>query len=79
MIEFILGNESAEKVLLHIFHYGEIHCAAIAKDYNSAVTPLKLQLERFENGGLLKQNLLAKIDLQFQSLNIIEDKTFRNF
>ena len=39
--------------MLHIYHYGEIHAAAIAKDYNTAVTPIKNQLERFENGGIL--------------------------
>lgn len=61
MIEFIFGNDSAEKVLLHIFHYGEIHAAAIAKDYGIAVTPLKLQLERFERGGLLKAKTYGRL------------------
>jgi hypothetical protein len=61
MIEFIFGNESAEKVLLHVFHYGEIHAAAIAVDYNIAVTPLRLQLERFERGGLLKAKSYGRL------------------
>lgn len=63
MIEFIFGNDSAEKVLLHIFHYGEIHCAAIAKDYGVAVNPIKKQLERFENGGLLKSKVAGRARL----------------
>lgn len=53
MLEGIFGNATAEKVLLHIFHYGEIHASAIAEDLNSAVNPIKGQLERFERAGVL--------------------------
>jgi hypothetical protein len=53
MLEALLGNRSAEKVLLHIYHYGEIHPAAIAKDYKIALNPVRQQLERFERGGFL--------------------------
>lgn len=31
----ILGNTSAERVLLHLYHYGEIHASAIAADYEN--------------------------------------------
>ena len=60
MISFIFGNDSAEKVLLHIYHYGEIHVSAIAHDYKISITPLKIQLERFENGGLLKSKVIGR-------------------
>jgi hypothetical protein len=60
VIEFIFGNDSAEKVLLHIFHYGEIHASGIAKDYEVAITPIKKQLERFEEGGLLKSKVFGR-------------------
>lgn len=53
MLEGIFGNESAEKVLLHIYHYGGIHASAIANDYGVALTPIKNQLERFEESGVL--------------------------
>ena len=49
----ILGNISAERVLLHLFHYGEIHASAIAADYEMALTPVRRQLERLERVGLL--------------------------
>lgn len=39
--------------MLHIYHYGEIHARGIANDYNVAVSPIQLQLDKFENGGLL--------------------------
>jgi hypothetical protein len=53
MLEGIFGNKTAERVLLHIFHYGEIHASAIANDYKIALNPVKLQLHRFENAGVL--------------------------
>lgn len=53
MLEGIFGNRTAERVLLHVFHYGEIHASAIAKDYGVALNPVKGQLDRFERAGIL--------------------------
>ena len=53
MIAKLLGNRSAEQSLLHLFHYGEIHASAIARDYGVAVTPIRQQLERLEDAGVL--------------------------
>ena len=53
MLEGIFGNKTAEKVLLHIYHYGQIHASAIAKDYGIYSRSVLNQLERFENAGIL--------------------------
>jgi hypothetical protein len=53
MLEGIFGNRTAERVLLHVFHYGEIHASGIANDYGSALNPIKGQLDRFERAGIL--------------------------
>lgn len=53
MLEAIFGNKTAERVLLHIYHYGEIHARAIADDYDVVVNPIRNQIERFENAGIL--------------------------
>lgn len=53
MLEKIFGNKSAAKILLHIYHYGETYPSAIAKDYNIALNPIKQQLKRFEDAGVL--------------------------
>lgn len=53
MLEGIFGNQTAEKVLLHIYHYSEIHASAIASDYKIALNPVVGQLNRFENAGIL--------------------------
>ncbi|EMJ71615.1 hypothetical protein LEP1GSC034_2948 [Leptospira interrogans str. 2003000735] len=44
---------TASRVLLHVYHYNEIHSSAIANDYGKTVTPIRLQLERFEKAGIL--------------------------
>ena len=53
MLEGVFGNRTAEKVLLHVFHYGQIHASAIAQDLDSALNPIKGQLDRFEQAGIL--------------------------
>lgn len=53
MIEGIFGNKTAEKVLLHIYHYGESHGSAIASDFQMSLTATIQQLNRFELAGVL--------------------------
>lgn len=53
MLEGIFGNKTAEKVLLHIFHYGESHASAIASDFKMTLNPIIQQLNRFESAGVL--------------------------
>jgi hypothetical protein len=53
MLEGIFGNRTAERVLLHLFHYGEAHASAIAQDCGLALNPVKGQLARFERSGVL--------------------------
>jgi len=60
MLEGIFGNKTAEKVLLHIYHYGEIHAAAIAKDYSISENQVRNQLERFENANILTSKQIGK-------------------
>jgi len=60
MIENIFGNMTAKRVLLHIYHYGEIHASGIAKDYDVSVTPILNQLKRFELSGVLVSKQVGK-------------------
>lgn len=53
MLEGIFGNKTAEKVLLHIFHYGESHASGIAQDFETSLNPIIQQLNRFELAGVL--------------------------
>lgn len=53
MLEGLFGNKSAVKVMLAIFMHEEMHASAIAQLNNTAVDPIKKQLERFEESGFL--------------------------
>lgn len=65
MLEGIFGNKTAEKVLLHVYHYGEIHASAIAQDYKIALNPIKGQLDRFEQAGILTSKEVGRSRLYF--------------
>jgi len=63
MIENILGNVTAEKVLLSLLHYGQGYTRAIAQDFNIAETPVRKQLERFEDAGVIHSKLIGRTRL----------------
>jgi hypothetical protein len=60
MLEGLFGNKSAEKVMLSIFTNGEIHASAIAHLHNTALDPIKKQLERFEESGFLVSRFVGR-------------------
>jgi transposase len=60
MLEGLLGNKSAEKVMLALYVRGELHASAIAQMYNTALDPIKKQLERFEEAGFLVSRVVGR-------------------
>jgi hypothetical protein len=63
MLEGLFGNKSAEKVMLSIFEYGELHASAIAQQHKTALDPIKKQLERFEEAGFLTSRTVGRSKL----------------
>lgn len=63
MLEGLFGNKSAEKVMLSIYIYGELHASAIARQYRTALDPIKKQLERFEEAGFLVSRIVGRTRL----------------
>ena len=54
MLEGILGNATAERVLLYLEQYGEGYAKAIADTFEDvSLSMVQRQLERFERAGLL--------------------------
>ncbi|MGE4170647.1 MAG: ArsR family transcriptional regulator [Candidatus Margulisiibacteriota bacterium] len=60
MLEHLFGNKTAERVLLHIFHYGETYAREIALDLSIPATPVLYQLIRFERSGVLISRQVGK-------------------
>ncbi len=63
MLEGLLGNKSAEKVMFALYVKDELHASAIAKLYNTALDPIKKQLERFEEAGFLNSRMVGRSKL----------------
>lgn len=61
MLETILGNTTAAKVMLYLFHYGEGYGAGISKDLSIAVNQVQKQLDRFEQGGILVSKNMGRV------------------
>ena len=53
MIESLVGNQTAEKVLLYIINYGEGHTSGIAQTFDLPKTQVRNQLVKLEAGGVL--------------------------
>lgn len=64
MLEGILGNASAEKVLLYLEQYGEGYATAIARNFDDlSLNMAQRQLERFERAGALASTLRGRTRL----------------
>ncbi len=53
MLEIIFGNQTAAKIMLYLFHYGEAYANGIAKDMNITLSQVQKQLDKFEFAGVL--------------------------
>ena len=63
MIENLVGNKTAEKVLLYIVNYGEGHTSGIAQTFNTPKTQVRNQLIKLESGGILVGRTVGNLRL----------------
>lgn len=54
-LKVILGNKTAEKVLLHVYHFESSYASQIARDHGIHLYSVQKQLERFAQGGILNK------------------------
>jgi len=60
MIESIFGNETTALIFLNIYHYGEIHTAAISRNTGKFPRAIINQLNNLEEKGLLVSKTVGK-------------------
>ena len=60
MIEGLVGNPTAEKVLLYLHNYGEGYGTQIAKTFDISLNQVQKQLDRLENGGIFVSRLVGR-------------------
>jgi DNA-binding transcriptional ArsR family regulator len=63
MLETLLGNKTAERVLLYLANYGQGYPREIAGTHGSAISVVLKQLARLENGGILVSRTLGRTRL----------------
>jgi DNA-binding transcriptional ArsR family regulator len=59
-LEAILGNRTAARILLYLYHHGEAYPTGAARDLGLALSPVQRQLDKFEGAGLLVSRLLGR-------------------
>ncbi len=70
MLDKILGSETAQKIFLHLYHYGESYPSAVAKDFSLSLGQVQRQFDRFEEAGLIISKLTGRTRIyQFNRKN----------
>jgi hypothetical protein len=59
-LKALFGNGTASKLMLYLFHYGEVYPTGAARDLALALSPVQRQLEKFEAAGLLVSRLVGR-------------------
>ncbi len=63
MLEKIVGNNSAARLLTYLYRFQEGYAVEIARYYGSALSPIQNQLQRFEDAGILQLRSVGKVKL----------------
>lgn len=62
-LDQLFGSTTTKRILLHLFHYGEVHANGIAHDYEAAVTPFARKLDQLEGSRILVSKLVGQTRL----------------
>lgn len=60
ILEGLIGNETASKVLLYLESYGSGYPRSISETFEISISQVQRQLERFEREGILVSRLIGK-------------------
>lgn len=61
MLDKILGTKTAEFIMLHLFHYGEVHARGLAKDSAISLSAIQNQLQKFEDAGVIISKKIGNV------------------
>lgn len=63
MLDKILGTETAAFIMLHLFHYGEVHARGLARDTGKSLSAIQNQLQKFEEAGVILSKKVGNVRL----------------
>ena len=61
MLEVIFGNSTAAKIMLYLYHYGEIYASGVSKDMNITLSQVQKQLDKFETAGVFVSKKIGTV------------------
>ena len=76
MLDTILGNETATKIMLYLTHYGEAYASGISKDMEITLSQVQKQLDKFESCGLLVSSKMGNIRIYKFNIKLGVTKKF---
>jgi DNA-binding transcriptional ArsR family regulator len=53
MLDIVLGNQTAAKIMLYLFHHGEAYANGISRDMGITLSQVQKQFDKFEGAGIL--------------------------
>lgn len=65
MLGTLLGNNSAYWVMLFLYHYGEVYPTMIADALGTSMNPIKGQLKKMSDAGILSRKKTGNVNLYF--------------
>ncbi|HXH76016.1 MAG TPA: hypothetical protein VNJ08_13685 [Bacteriovoracaceae bacterium] len=65
MLEKLFGNKSAYWVMLFLYHYGEVYPTMIADALEISMNPIKGQLKKLNDAGILLRKKTGNVNLYF--------------
>lgn len=72
MLDKILGSKTAQKIFLHLYHYGETYPSAVARDFKVTLGQVQRQFDRFEDAGVIISKLSGRTRIyQFNKKNTL--------
>ncbi len=71
-------GKTAQKILLHLFHYGETYASAVSKDMATSLGQVQRSLDHLENTGLLVSKRSGKTRIYTFNPKSAYTRTFRD-
>jgi DNA-binding transcriptional ArsR family regulator len=58
-LEALVGNRTAARLLIYLYHHGEAYARGAARDLQIAVSAVQRQLDKYEVAGLLTSRMVG--------------------
>lgn len=65
MLQGLFGTKTAGLILLHLYHYGELHARGLSRDLEISLSSIQNQLKKFEDSGFVASKKIGNVRVYF--------------